>query len=225
MTETHTLLVVDPDELLVEMIESGFRLDAGRFEVVKAAEPAAALALLKRTHVDAIVTELEFPQATKTGVEFLLDLEDWAPQLPVIVLTEGPTIEVQGMFKAAAFLSKPPDMDHLLRKVERAVHQSKESILRGISLETFLQILQVERKTCTLTVNAGRHVGRLYVHDGELIHAETDSLQSKAAAFAMLSWADYTIKVSEVCQARPTITERLNAILMEWCVQKDHGLL
>jgi hypothetical protein len=86
-------------------------------------------------------------------------------------------------------------------------------------------VLEVEKKTCTLTVTAGHRVGRLYIHDGLLIHDETENFESKAAAFAMLSWPDYSIRIVEKCDATPTITDRLNAILMEWCVEKDHGLL
>lgn len=223
---TH-LLLVDPDPLLQEMVETGLRLFNPAFVVLKAADPEAALELLRRYKVEVVITELEFPQATakKRGIELLLDLETLSPQVPVIVLTEASLDEFRDLLRARAFLAKPPDMDSLLHKVHQLVQESRESILRGISLESFLQVLEVERKTCTLTITSGHRVGRLYVHEGILIHAETEHFESKAAAFAILSWPDYSIKIVEKCDALPTITDRLNAILMEWCVNKDHGLL
>jgi CheY-like chemotaxis protein len=230
------LLVVDPDPLLQEMVESGLRLFNPTFVVHKAAHPVGALSLLRRHKIEVLITELEFspapqpagpelPATRQGGIDLLLELERLLPQLPVIVLTETPLDELRDLLHARAFLAKPPDMDSLLHKVNQLVQESRESILRGISLESFLQVLEVEKKTCTLTVTAGHRVGRLYIHDGLLIHAETENFESKAAAFAMLSWPDYSIRIVEKCDATPTITDRLNAILMEWCVEKDHGML
>jgi DNA-binding response OmpR family regulator len=219
------LLVVDPDPLFQEMVESGLRLHDPSLAVLKADDPTSALALMQRCEVDAVLTELDFPERDGDGVDFLLGLKKSAPRMPVVVVTERrPEVLRQGL-PADAVVSKPPDMDFLLRKVDQALHERRESVLRGISLESFLQVLAVERKTCTLTVNAGRELGRLYLQDGELIHAETENSLSKEAAFAMLSWPDYTIRITERCDATPTISDRLNAILLEWCVQKDHGLL
>lgn len=221
---TH-LLLVDPDPLLQEMVETGLRLYNPALVVLKAESPEAAQELLRRHAVEVLITELEFPAGARRGIELLLDLEKQLPQLPVIVLTETPLDDLRDLLRARAFLAKPPDMDALLHKVNQLVQESRESILRGISLESFLQVLEVERKTCTLTITSGHRVGRLYIHDGILIHAETELFAAKAAAFAMLSWPDYSIKIVEKCDAKPTITDRLNAILMEYCVNKDHGLL
>jgi DNA-binding response OmpR family regulator len=225
MSEPSQILLVDPDTFLQEMIESGLLLFNPGFRVLKADSPEVALRLLRRHKVEALITELEFAGSPRAGRDFLSELAVLAPQMPLLVLTELPLTEARRQAPSAVCLSKPPDLDALLRRVHQLVQESRESILRGISLESFLQVLEVERKTCTLTVTSQHRVGRLYIHDGKLIHAETRDHASKAAAFAMLSWPDYSIKIIERCDATPTITERLNAILMEWCVNKDHGLL
>lgn len=223
--EPWSILLIDPDTLLQEMIESGLRLFHPGIEVLKAQNPEVALQLLNERKVEAIITELEFTGSTRPGRLFLEELAKALPQLPIIVLTDAPFHEFPGSLRAAAVLAKPPELDLLLRRVDQLVRENRESILRGISLESFLQVLEVERKTCTLTVTSQNQVGKLYVFEGKLIHAETNDHAAKAAAFAMLSWPDYSIKIVEKCDAQPTITERLNAILMEWCVNKDHGLL
>lgn len=224
MAKSVYVLVVDADPFLQEMIESGLGLFNPEYVTVKAENPQTALLMLRRYPVEAVVMDIDFPDSTWQGSDLLQALHDYSPQLPVILLTEARPEELEGV-GADAFLPKPPDMDQLLHKINQLVQQNKESVLRGISLESFLQVLEVEKKTCTLTINAQHRSGRLYIHEGELIHAEAGELESKAAAFAMLSWPDYSIKVIEKCDAQPTIAERLNAILMEWCVHKDHGLL
>lgn len=230
MTDSARILLVEPDPFLREMIEAGLHLYNPSFTLLQAESPATARLLLRRYEVSLVMTEIRFPKANREttgmrGAEFLLRLKEHAPQLPVILLAEGNVEDYLHLSNVAAVVSKPPDMDNLLRTLTRVVQENRESILRGISLESFLQILEVERKTCTLTVRSRHLVGRLFIHEGELIHAETSELSSKAAAFAMLSWPDYTIKITEKCDAQPTITERLNSILMEYCVQKDHGLV
>ena len=226
MAEPIRILVVDPDPFLQEMIESGFRLFNPQYSIVKADNPESALLLLQRHEVEAVITELDFPEARKPGAEFLDDLEDFSPNLPVILLTEGASDHLNEDLNAEVVITKPPDMDFLLKKVHKAVGQNRASVLRGISLESFLQVLEVEQKTCTLIITSTlKHTGRLYISQGKLIHAETDHFDSKAAAFAMLGWPDVSIKIIEKCDAEPTITDRLNAILLEYCVQKDHGLV
>ncbi|MCG8457653.1 MAG: DUF4388 domain-containing protein [Holophagales bacterium] len=225
MSQSTFLLVVDPDPFFQEMVESGLKLHDPALAVLTADDPDDARTLLQRCEVDAIVTEVDFPSSHGAGLRFLLEIRKVSPQMPVVVVTERSADAVPEDLPADAVIAKPPDMDFLLRKIDQVLRERRESILRGISLESFLQVLEVEKKTCTLTITSGQKVGRLYVHDGELIHAETDRFESKAAAFAMLSWPDYSIKITEKCDAEPTITERLNAILMEWCVNKDHGLV
>lgn len=211
--------------MMQEMIAQGFTLYDRRFEVLEARDPEMALAILERRAVHAILTEFEFRNTEMSGREFLRSLEKTVPQVPVLILTDADVEELKDLIEPVAIILKPPEMDYLLRKVDQIVHQSKESILRGISLESFLQVLEVERKTCTLTIISGSSIGRLYLHDGELIHAETGDLESKNAVFAMLGWQEYSIKIYETCDAEPTIQDRLNSILMEYCMHKDHGLV
>jgi len=229
VTSSRFILSVDPDRFLQEMIESGFRLFQPDWTLLKADDPETGLFMLRRYEVDAVVTEIELSGTGdggvgQTGAEFLGELERSHPDVPVFILTEAPAEEVQGL-TTADFIAKPPDMDYLIGKVHRAVQRRRESVVRGISLESFLQMLEVERKSCTLTVTSGPRSGRLYVRGGALIHAEAGNRAGKTAAFAILSWTDYRFEILDECHAEPTITDGLSSILMEWCVQKDHGLL
>ncbi len=58
---TH-LLLVDPDPLLQEMVETGLRLFNPSFVVLKAEGPEQALALLRRQKVEVVITELDFAE-------------------------------------------------------------------------------------------------------------------------------------------------------------------
>lgn len=60
--------------------------------------------------------------------------------------------------------------------------------LQSISLVDVLQLLHANRKTGELLVNRGRQTGVLYVHNGEVVHAESGKAQGESAAFDILEW-------------------------------------
>ncbi|MFC1489284.1 DUF4388 domain-containing protein, partial [Thermodesulfobacteriota bacterium] len=98
--------------------------------------------------------------------------------------------------------------------------------IQGVSLDSFLQMVQVERTTCTLTVKAENEVGHLYVLNGDLIAAETGDLKNVAAAHRIISWDKSTIEIENVCnKEEKQINEPLMNILMEGLKLRDENIL
>jgi len=69
----------------------------------------------------------------------------------------------------------------------------------GVSLPSFLQMLEQERKSCTLTVNAEGRTGYFYFEDGELIDAVFGDLFGMEAAHTILMWGNpaFTVAMPE----------------------------
>ena len=65
----------------------------------------------------------------------------------------------------------------------------------GVSLPSFLQMLEQERKSCTLIVNSESRSGSFYFEDGELIDAVFDDQLGMDAAHSILLWSNPTFKV------------------------------
>jgi hypothetical protein len=94
--------------------------------------------------------------------------------------------------------------------------------LQGISLDSFLQMVQMEKTTCTLKVVSGKHKGTLYVLDGDLIAATTKTLQNMEAACAIISWDDAVIEIENTCaKSENKINRPLMHVLMEGLKLKD----
>ena len=94
--------------------------------------------------------------------------------------------------------------------------------IRGISLDSFLQMVQMEGKTCTLTVKTADEVGYLYFLKGDLIDAEAGEVKHKEAAALIISWNDPVIEIEEDCQKKTNnINQPLMNILMEGMKLKD----
>ena len=94
--------------------------------------------------------------------------------------------------------------------------------LQGISLDAFLQMVQMEKTTCTLKVASGEKKGTLYILDGELISAETQDLENLEAAYAIISWDDTIIGIENSCKkSENEINQPLMQVLTEGLKLKD----
>lgn len=65
----------------------------------------------------------------------------------------------------------------------------------GVSLPSFLQMLEQERKSCTLVVNSEGRSGSFYFEDGELIDAVFEDQLGMDAAHSILLWSNPTFAV------------------------------
>lgn len=94
--------------------------------------------------------------------------------------------------------------------------------LQGISLDSFLQMVQMEKTTCTLKVVSGKKKGTLFVLDGDLISAATENLQNLEAACTIVSWDDAIIEIENTCaKSENEIKRPLMHVLMEGLKLKD----
>jgi len=91
----------------------------------------------------------------------------------------------------------------------------------GFSLDNILQIFSLEKKSQTLRVRKGEREGILDIAQGELIHAQLDTLQGVAAAIEILIWDDVQIELFSLRPCQRTITNSLINILLEVSKLKD----
>jgi predicted regulator of Ras-like GTPase activity (Roadblock/LC7/MglB family) len=93
----------------------------------------------------------------------------------------------------------------------------------GASIPTFLQIVELERQSCTLTVTSGDQRGRLYFEAGQLVDAELGALRGLPAAITMIAWdVDTAIGVSAACESdQRTINLPLGRVILQSMVERD----
>jgi len=217
------LLVVDPDDFLVEMIEAGLKLARPRWRMIVTHHPAVALEVLaQHSELDAIITEVVFDRSTELGRTFIRELGERWPEIPVFVMTNLEREETRGL-DAAEYIPKPPDMDFLASRIDRVIRKKHESQVRGISLATFLQILEMDQKTCTVVVSHGGRVGEIFFREGKLMKVRLGELDGKEALFALLSMRDNSLRVIDTCDVERGMSASLASLLMEWSVRQDHA--
>jgi CheY-like chemotaxis protein len=211
------VLIIDDEATFRESLAEALADYAKEFRTLVASDGREALAILGRTPVDVLVTDLRMPNTD--GFAVLAHVARENPDLPIIVMTAYGTSEVRerlSSFGILACLDKPIDFGELVDQVGRGLRLGGEGRIRGIRLPAFLQLLELERKTCTLRVVADDRVGHLYFRDGILIDADTGTAEGEAAAYDIATWATSEIEIDAVCpRTERRVKRSLNAILMD----------
>jgi len=91
----------------------------------------------------------------------------------------------------------------------------------GVSLPSFLQMLEQERKTCTLKVHSEGREGSFYFDAGDLIDAQYGDEVGETAVYAILSWNHPTFNVTNAEDRMHRIRLPLAHILLDFAKKKD----
>ena len=112
------VLIIDDDRGMCELLEIGLRKRG--FEIVWRTQPLAAIHMLAKEHIQAIVVDLNMPGLK--GTELCQRVLANRPDLPVIVMTAYGAIDsaVESIHRGAFhYLTKPFTKEQLLRAVQQ----------------------------------------------------------------------------------------------------------
>lgn len=210
----HVLLVDDEEQLLLTM-QAGFEPFKNQFRIITARNGVEATAILASTPIDLVVTDLKMPEMD--GFELLAFLKNNFSTIPAIVMSafSTPAIEVRlkqmGMIR---MLEKPVDFDELTQLIREQLSEKPTiGTLTGISLQSFMQLIEMEQNTCLMDVSMpdGGH-GLLYFSAGKLYDAVFGNLVAEEAVYAMLETDDVKISFRELPAKK--LKRRINMNLM-----------
>lgn len=96
--------------------------------------------------------------------------------------------------------------------------------INGLQLWSFLQVLELEDKTCTLEVDANGKKGWIYLQKGVVLNAETDELSGEEAAMLILGWENAQIKLIDACKKnKKEISSSLTRLILDASRRKDES--
>jgi hypothetical protein len=111
---------------------------------------------------------------------------------------------------------KPLDVPVLTKRMVTALSDGLRGTLRNISLPSLLQLVDMEKKTCTFVLAHAAQSGRLYFRDGDLIDAVCGELRGNEAATEMVSWPGPQVTIISTCATKERTVDRpLGFIIME----------
>jgi CheY-like chemotaxis protein len=215
------VLIVDDEPAILFGLSEALADERRGLAVVTASGGQEALEILESQKIDLVLTDLRMPEVD--GFELLAYLRRDLPHVPVILMTAHGADELArvGADEFECF-SKPIDLVALRQHIQDRIAQRVRGKVENISLASFLQLLEMERKTCTLSVVAGVHHGKLHFRGGRLIGAEADGEAGQRAALEIVTWDQADVEISHLAKGvEPTLDGGLQFFLMEGMRLKD----
>jgi twitching motility two-component system response regulator PilG len=96
--------------------------------------------------------------------------------------------------------------------------------VQGFTVGNFVQMLEIEEKTCTLHIRSKKRHGVMYFQEGVMLNAQTEDLDGEPAAYDILSWDEAQLKLEDAChQKEKIIRSSLTRMILEATKRKDES--
>ena len=218
------ILLLDDDPVTGKLLTNVLERN-NDFQVFTAHDGKEAINIMNHEFIDLMITDLQMPMLN--GLELLTYINKKYPIIRVIVLTGRGSEKLEEKVKAMGdyqYYEKPLDMNVFFDTVMREMRSIPSGQIHGIHISSFLQLIDIEGKNCTLTIRSNGKIGYLYFRDGELIDAQTGRLRKEKAARHIINWENSVIEVDDVCRKnKREIDKPLMHILMESARIKDEN--
>jgi twitching motility two-component system response regulator PilG len=83
----------------------------------------------------------------------------------------------------------------LLNRPPIAKKKNKGGYISGFSISSFLQVIELERKTCDLSLRTNGKEGCLFIRKGRIVNAQTGAIRGEKAAVKIIGWKNAQIKL------------------------------
>ena len=224
----RNVLIVDDDREMLLALKDGLSKYKETFSVLIAEDGTIAVKILKDKTVSLVVTDLKMPQMD--GFALLTHIMENYPDIPVIIITGYSTPDMEKLAReggAVGYIAKPFMLEDLARDIMATLRKESEGgTLHSVSSGIFLQLMEMEQKTCTIRLedkSTGKK-GVLFFQDGELLNARVNNLQGKPAAYKIFSWEQVNISIQNVCpKMENKIESELQPLILEVARLKDEN--
>ena len=185
------VLIVEDDPIFLELIKLGLREHKDKFKIVTAETVKEAMEILKAKPISLVITELILPELD--GPALIEHMKKRHPNTACIIMAPFGESERKDSLRGDIlyWLDKPFEPEELGELIITALdsHLLYETgtfegdfnktggFMKGISVGSFMQMIEMEEKTCLLKValEDGRK-GVLYFKEGELYDAVFEDL-------------------------------------------------
>ena len=225
----NVLLVDDDHEMLIALKE-GFQKYKDSFTILLASDGLKAVESLKKNTISLVVTDLKMPGMD--GFELLAHIMEHYPDIPVIIITGYSTPEMERLAReggAVGYIAKPFLIENLARQIMATLRKESEGgTLHNVSSGMFLQLVEMEQKTCTIRLEDkfSNKKGILFFQEGELLDARVNDLQGENAAYEIFSWDQVNLSIQNGCALKEKrIHSEMQHLILEAARRKDEDIV
>jgi len=190
------ILFVDDDPGFLEVAKETFQiLSDGGWVIHCASNPENALDTLKRQRMDLAIVDMNMPLLD--GIQFLKLLGKRYSDLKKVTLTGYATEEkrTQCLANGAELVIEKPNTPDGFKSVFAMLddlvswtpQQGFQGVLRRVGLQDVIQMECLGRNSSILQVHNEHVLGRIYIEDGNIIHATGGKLTGEAGLQRLLA--------------------------------------
>jgi CheY-like chemotaxis protein len=211
------ILVVDNDPIMLQTFVGLLKSQGGFLQLLSAANIQTTLEILAKEEVHILITGMHMSEMD--AYELLSLLEAKYPKTPIIVMTNNASSMLRAKVKQMASVihfDQALDISMLTKRIFTELQIDYGGQIRGITLSSFLQMLELEGRSCTLLVTAKGKTGTISILDGKPATAKMGLLTGKSAALHILTWENVLIDIDYAPRDAPReITTSLMNMLLE----------
>jgi CheY-like chemotaxis protein len=211
------LLIVEDDPAQARALARAFSKLRPDLTVLTAGNGLEATRLMSERPVDLLLTDLRMPEMD--GFELVAWTVSHCPDAAVFTMSAYESEDAAlrlNVLGAIDCFSKPLEPKAVLDRLADALEQSVHGHVQNVSLASFLQLMEMERKTCNLTIKSDDKSGLLVLHKGKLVDARSGDLQGEAAAISIIAWPNPSIMISRHSEVGPAVIQKsLGFMVME----------
>ena len=181
-----------------------------------------AIARIPKENIDLVICDLS--NANSTVVKRLERLTFARPYVPCIaIINENCSFSAEILkIGINSCIKRPIDQKELTRWIAELLEVTTSGIIHGLPLHSLLQMLEGEKKTCTLKVSTKKCLGFIYLKKGAVIAAETNGEKGEEAFNSIVTWDKSVVQIKFFnCQRKQEIDKSLISLLMEAFRLKD----
>jgi CheY-like chemotaxis protein len=211
------ILVVDNDPIMLHTFVGLLKSQGSFLRVFSASNIQTTFETLAGEEIHILITGMHMSEME--AFELLSMLELKYPQTPIVVMTNNASSMLRTKIKQMASVihfDQALDISLLTKRIFTELQIDYGGQIRGITLSSFLQMLELEGRSCTLQVTAKGKTGMIYMKDGKPAAAKMGLLTGKPAALHILTWENVLIDIDYAAQKAP---REINTSLMNMLLE------
>ncbi len=215
------ILIADDDTVFLNLLITALEEYSDEFTVLGAEDGKEAIDILEDNNISLVVTDIVMPEVD--GLALLAHINEHYPAIPCFVMTAYETPDVINRLPKDIlhFIKKPFKANKLGNMISNALEKdAPKGALYGISVASFLKMIEMEKKSCLFEVilpDDGK--GLFYFKKGILYNAAYESMKGEDAAIAVISKGKAKFRFKKL--PKQEIAKRINSSLSELIESAD----
>jgi CheY-like chemotaxis protein len=190
------ILVVESDPVTLHTVVGLLKSQSSFLKILPAANIKAAMEAFAAHDVHALITGMHLSEMD--AFELLAAVGADYPRTRVIVMTNNASAMFRTKIRqmpAVIHFDQALDLSMLTKRIFTELQIDYGGQVRGITLSSFLQMVELEGRSCVLHVTAKGKLGTIYLIGGKPVAAKMGLLEGKSAALHILTWENVTIDI------------------------------